>query len=110
MASSPRQRRARRTGDGTRAAALRVSTWRPRVFNPAVKRLVKSTPAFPAVTPHDLRHPAACSAISAGANVKAVQTMLGRASAVLTLDTYADLSPDDLEQVSLALDAVAPSL
>ena len=30
--------------------------------------------------------------------------MLGHASAVLTLDTYADLFPDDLEQVSAALD------
>jgi integrase len=36
--------------------------------------------------------------------VKAVQTMLGHASAVLTLDTYADLFPDDLELVSAALD------
>ncbi|MGE5696116.1 MAG: hypothetical protein ACM4D3_13045 [Candidatus Sericytochromatia bacterium] len=32
-------------------------------------------------------------AISAGVNPKAVQTMLGHASAVLTLDTYADLFP-----------------
>ena len=56
------------------------------------------------VTPHDLRHTAASLAISAGANVKAVQTMLGHASAVLTLDTYADLFPDDLEHVSTALD------
>jgi hypothetical protein len=45
------------------------------------------------VTPHDLRHTAASLAISAGANPKAVQTMLGHASAVLTLDTYADLFP-----------------
>ena len=56
------------------------------------------------VTPHDLRHTAASLSISAGANVKAVQTMLGHASAVLTLDTYADLFPDDLELVSAALD------
>ena len=86
-------------------SVLRVSTWRPRVFNVAVKRLQKKHPAFPAVTPHDLRHTAASLSISAGANVKAVQTMLGHASAVLTLDTYADLFPDDLEQVSAALDA-----
>src|SRR6202011_4713542 len=85
-------------------AVLRVSTWRPRVFKPAVKRLVHKIPEFPTVTPHDLRHTAASLAISAGANVKAVQTMLGHASAVLTLDTYADLFPDDLEQVSVALD------
>ncbi len=85
-------------------SVLRVSTWRPRVFNPAVKRLLKKLPDFPTVTPHDLRHTAASLSISAGANVKAVQTMLGHASAVLTLDTYADLFPDDLEQVSVALD------
>jgi len=30
--------------------------------------------------------------------------MLGHASAVLTLDTYADLFPEDLELVSAALD------
>jgi integrase len=83
---------------------LRVSGWRPRVFNKSVKRLTKTVKDFPAVTPHDLRHTAASLAISAGANVKAVQTMLGHASAVLTLDTYADLFPDDLEQVSTALD------
>ncbi len=86
-------------------SVLRVSTWRPRVFNAAVKRLRKTDPAFPTVTPHDLRHTAASLSISAGANVKAVQTMLGHASAVLTLDTYADLFPDDLEHVSAALDA-----
>jgi len=66
---------------------LRVSTWRPRVFNPAVKRLAAKAKAFPTVAPHDLRHTAASLAISAGANVKAVQTMLGHASAELTLDT-----------------------
>jgi len=86
-------------------ALLRVSTWRPRVFNVAVQRLQAADPAYPTVTPHDLRHTAASLSISAGANVKAVQTMLGHASAVLTLDTYADLFPDDLEQVSVALDA-----
>ena len=53
---------------------------------------------------HDLRHTAASLAISGGANPKAVQTMLGHQSAVLTMDTYADLYPDDLELVSTALD------
>jgi integrase len=89
------------TADG---GVLRVSHWRPRVFSPAVRRLTRQIRSFPTVTPHDLRHTAASLAISAGANVKAVQTMLGHASAVLTLDTYADLFPDDLEQVSAALD------
>jgi integrase len=43
--------------------------------------------------------------VSAGANVKAVQKMLGHASAAMTLDIYADLFDDDLEAVATALDA-----
>jgi integrase len=90
---------------GPAGGVLRVSTFRPRVFAPAVEALVAKMPGFPVVTPHDLRHTAASLAISAGAHPKAVQTMLGHALTVLTLDTYADLFPDDLELVSLALDA-----
>ena len=45
-------------------------------------------------------------AISAGANPKAVQRMLGLASAAMTLDTYADLFEDDLDAVSDRMDAV----
>jgi site-specific recombinase XerD len=56
----------------------------------------------PHTTPHDLRHTAASLAESAGANVKAVQKMLGHASAAMTLDIYADLF-DDLEAVAIAL-------
>jgi integrase len=59
------------------------------------------------MTVHDLRHTAASLAVSAGANVKAVQRMLGHASAAMTLDTYADLFDDDLDLVSDALDAAA---
>ena len=57
----------------------------------------------PRVTPRDLRHSAASLAVSAGANVKAVQRMLGHASAAMTLDVYADLFDDDLEAVATAL-------
>lgn len=55
------------------------------------------------VTPHDLRHTAASLAISAGANVKAVQLMLGHKSAAMTLDTYSGLFEDDLDAVAQAL-------
>ncbi|MFJ3958901.1 tyrosine-type recombinase/integrase [Arthrobacter sp. NPDC090010] len=58
----------------------------------------------PRITPHDLRHTAASLAVSAGANVKAVQKMLGHASAAMTLDVYADLFDDDLDAVAIALD------
>jgi integrase len=61
----------------------------------------------PRLTPHDLRHTAASLAISAGANVKAVQRMLGHASAAMTLDTYADLFDEDLDAVAIALHAAA---
>jgi integrase len=57
----------------------------------------------PRATPHDLRHTAASLAVSAGANVKAVQKMLGHASAAMTLDIDADLFDDDLEAVATAL-------
>jgi integrase len=60
---------------------------------------------IPRVTPHDLRHTAASLAVSAGANVKAVQRMLGHASAAMTLDVYADLFDDDLDAVAASLDA-----
>ncbi|WP_407334601.1 tyrosine-type recombinase/integrase [Dietzia kunjamensis] len=89
----------------TTEAHLRVSLWRPRVFKPAVARCQEADPTFPAISPHDLRHTAASLSISAGANVKAVQTMLGHASAAMTLDTYADLFPDDLDAVAGALDS-----
>jgi integrase len=47
-----------------------------------------------------LRHTAASLAISAGANPKVVQRMLGHASAAMTLDVYADLFDTDLDSVA----------
>jgi len=70
----------------------------------AVAAAEAADPTFDRVTVHDLRHTAASLAISAGANVKAVQRMLGHASAAMTLDTYADLFDDDLDAVGNALD------
>ncbi len=62
------------------------------------------------MTIHDLRHTAASLAISAGANVKAVQRMLGHASAAMTLDVYSDLFDEDLDAVSDRLDHAVASL
>ena len=42
--------------------------------------------------------------MAAGANVKAVQQMLGHASAAMTLDVYAGLFGDDLDAVAERLD------
>ena len=55
---------------------------------------------MPGLTPHDLRHTAASQAVQAGANVTAVQRMLGHASAAMTLDVYAGLFNDDLDAVA----------
>jgi integrase len=88
-----------------RSGVLRNSNWRARVFEPAVKKCQKADEAFPAITPHDLRHTAASLAVSAGANVKAVQRMLGHAKASMTLDVYADLFDADLDDVAVNLDA-----
>jgi integrase len=59
------------------------------------------------LTPHELRHTAASLAVSAGANVLAVQRLLGHKSAAMTLDTYADLFDSDLDAVADSLDKVA---
>jgi integrase-like protein len=57
------------------------------------------------ITPHDLRHACASLAVSAGVNVLALQRMLGHKSAKITLDTYADLFDDDLDDVASTLHA-----
>ena len=91
---------------------MRGSTYRPRVFEKAEEAVqaavaeqranelaatgVATTPEFPTVTPHDLRHTAA----SSDANVKAVQRMRGHAKASMTRDVYADLFDDDLDVVA----------
>ncbi|WP_392468921.1 tyrosine-type recombinase/integrase [Arsenicicoccus cauae] len=81
---------------------LRLNNWRRRVFDPAL-----DWAGLTDLTPHDLRHTAASLAIAAGANVRAVQQMLGHASAAMTLDVYAGLFPDDLDAVGRALDGLA---
>lgn len=79
---------------------LRVSHWRPRVFNPARNSLED----FPKVTPNDLRHTAASLAVSAGGNVLALARMLGHEDPSLTLRTYADLFDSDLDALADVLD------
>jgi integrase len=76
------------------------SNFRRHVFDPAARAAGVSP-----LTPHDLRDTAASLAISAGANVKVVQRMLGHASAAMTLDTYAKLFNEDLDDVAARMDA-----
>lgn len=60
---------------------------------------------LPRITPHGLRHTAASLAVQSGAHVKALQRMLGHASAAMTLDRYSDLFDSDLTAVTDALGA-----
>jgi integrase len=80
-------------------AILRLNNFRRRSFDRAAAAV-----GLPWLTPHMLRHTAASLAVSAGANVKAVQQMLGHASAAMTLDVYAGLFGDDLDAVADRLD------
>ena len=81
---------------------LYLRNFRYRVFDPAVKAA-----GLPKITPHTLRHTAASIAISSGANVKAVQRMLGHASAAMTLDVYADLFDEDMDTLAERLETTA---
>jgi integrase len=83
----------------------RAESWlRGRVFRRGWFDRAAAEIGLEGLTPHELRHTAASLAISAGANVKAVQRMLGHASAAVTLDVYSDLFDNDLDAVSAALD------
>ena len=86
----------------TRGGPLRNSNFRHYIFDPAVARA-----GLAPLTPHDLRDTAASLAVSAGANVKTVQRMLGHASAAMTLDIYAGLFDDDLDAVGERLSDAA---
>ena len=79
---------------------LRSPNFLRRVWRPAVAECDLGD-----LVPHDLRHTAASLAISAGASVKAVQRMLGHASAQITLDRYSHLYDDDLEDLADSMDA-----
>jgi len=65
-----------------------------------VERCQKADETFPRTTAQALGHTAASLAVSAGANVKVVQRMLGHASTAMTLDVYADLFDNDFTQVA----------
>ena len=86
-----------------KGAVLRVRGARAVVVRPGGRGLRRAE----GFHPHELRHTAASLAVSAGANVKAVQRMLGHAKASMTLDVYADLFDDDLEAVADRLDEIA---
>lgn len=62
-------------------------------------RITAAAGIDPGLRPHDLRHTAVSLAVASGASVKTVQRMVGHASAAITLDVYAGLFDDDLDDV-----------
>ena len=75
-----------------------------RVVRVCRSQVPEARPTCERITPHDLRHTTASWPSALAPTVKAVQRMLGHASATITLDTYADLFDDDLDAVALAHD------
>ncbi|MDM4763657.1 site-specific integrase [Galbitalea sp. SE-J8] len=87
---------------------IRTGTWlRNHVYRVGWFDDAATSIGLKGLTPHELRHTAASLAVSAGANVRAVQRMLGHASAAVTLDVYADLFDGDLDGAATALNAAA---
>jgi integrase len=84
----------------SRGGPMRLSSVRQRWWT----RAVADSGAPTGLCPRKLRHSAASLAIAAGANVKAVQKMLGHKSATLTLDRYGHLYADELQGVADRLD------
>lgn len=85
-----------------RGGPLRPMNFRRRIFDPAA-----AAAGLDGLTPHELRHTAASLLVASGANVKAVQRMLGHASAAMTLDVYSGLFDDDLDALADRLDEAA---
>lgn len=59
----------------------------PQTFHTHFKKIAAAI-GCPDARPHDLRHTCATVAISSGANVKSVQSLLGHATASFTLNVY----------------------
>lgn len=78
---------------------LRLSNWRGRVFDPAVRSAgIASQVRGDVFRPHDLRHTCASLHIQAGTPPKVLSEMLGHASVAITLDRYGHLYPGDVHQ------------
>lgn len=80
---------------------LDIRSFRRWVLDPAAEKIGR-----PDITPHVLRHTAASLAIAAGADVKAVQRMLGHTSAKMTLDVYGHLFDAHLDDVAARMEGL----
>jgi integrase len=79
---------------------LRVQDFRQSHFDRAA-----AAAGLEGLVPHELRHTAASLAIASGASIKGVQSVLGHASAAMTLDRYGHLFGDELDAVADRMDA-----
>lgn len=76
--------------------------WRNRVWAPALR--ASGMDEVDGLTIHSLRYTYASLAIKDGADVKNLQSVMGHASAVETLDVHADLWPNRTSEVAAAID------
>ncbi|QBS42857.1 hypothetical protein DMB37_24925 [Nocardia sp. CS682] len=83
-----------------RGAVLRVRNMRRAWWNNAALAA-----GLGGLTPQEMRHTAASLAVSEGASVLGVQRLLGHDKPSTTLDFYADLFDDDLEELANRLDS-----
>lgn len=86
---------------GPEGGPLRYRNFEARAWRPALRRL-----GLPLVGLHVLRHSAAAALIAAEGSPKAVQTILGHASAAFTLTTYGHMFESDLDALAGRLDAL----
>lgn len=84
-----------------RGGSWSVSNWRSRVWRPALK--AAGLDRIDGLVVHSLRHTYASIAVAGGADVKTLQKAMGHSSASITLDVYADLWPDSLDNVADAI-------
>ena len=68
-------------------------------------KMVGPAIGLPQLTPHDLRHSFAVAALRSGMDVKTLQSILGHASASITLDVYAHYTEDMSAAAAARLDA-----
>lgn len=85
----------------SRGKALNLANWRNREWRNIV---LGSGVEIDGLTIYSLRHTYASLAIAAGCDVKTLQRAMGHKDASVTLNTYATLFPDRLDEVADALD------
>ena len=87
---------------GVQGGRLDAHNWRARIFRPAAEAAGLGN-----LHPHALRHTAASLAIAAGADVLALQRMLGHSSPTTTLHVYGHLFDTRLDEVAERMSGAA---